>query len=392
MDQVKFLHARIFPQEIFESFIDELSDDAAALKACSLTCQSWIHPAQSYIHQSIQISLNSNLDLEKYGSPQLARHVRQLCIVSDASGTFLGIDALKPHDDLWRFTLRFTRLTSLSLINQKWSIVPPDVKEHLLCPNLTSITVRGLLLSEEDAYPLFSYLSTSSTLRTLTIGLIFFKVDSNSPCNLLRNVAPSARLEKLDLQFRFWHNTVAVSMASWLRAMASHGCVEQLWLSSGLDLGGEGVLQSLISAIGAAEVDLRIAALGYFDPWADTGIQGCVNLRSITFKVQNRRGSPRFDQYIDQILRQTASRSLTNIGLEFHQDALNLGNPVFLLALDEILSTPPFDRLPEVKFIFPCGRESDEPKVDMYFRQWFPLIFSEKKISYSYPSYPINDV
>ncbi|TFK82085.1 hypothetical protein K466DRAFT_445463, partial [Polyporus arcularius HHB13444] len=45
----------VFPLDIYHCIIDHLSDDKSTLSSCALVCHVWLHPARTYLFDTIRV-------------------------------------------------------------------------------------------------------------------------------------------------------------------------------------------------------------------------------------------------------------------------------------------------------------------------------------------------
>lgn len=85
------------PQEILDAFIDELADDPAALKACSLVGRRWVWRSRKHLFKRVYFS--------SMGGP---KSLRNWSAVMDPSGTnFVQTQFLITHGDRPRYPCHF---------------------------------------------------------------------------------------------------------------------------------------------------------------------------------------------------------------------------------------------------------------------------------------------
>lgn len=376
------------PIELCEYIIDLLRGDRETLKSCSLTCRLWVDRSQQHLHRFIRVSARHNAIplVERYTHPRLTQYVRKVLVVSEAPATSIWptIDALPLREDMWYFTLRFPNIEKLGLMNIKWTHAPLEVRSHLLSSKLRSLSIRSLLLTEADAQTLFSFISMSPRLTSLAIGAIHW--ESDLPSTPLWNVTPSVRLDQLTFDFVSWSDSVATSIAAWLSIITAHGSVKCVVLYGEWD--ANIILYQLLRAIGPAAIDLRLLFSSFYGFDVDNGIEHCTHLRALTVSVENFPGLREPDRFLSLFLPQVVSRNLGKISLKFRQYTLVRKDIYFAgLGLDYILSEPPFDKILDVEFVFVGGDVALHSSAVETLRETLPRIFSEKIVSFLYPSY-----
>jgi hypothetical protein len=150
------------PIEIIEYMIDYLSDDSAALKACSLTCRSWSPRARNNLFTKLRVNPYPSSQLQSLPTASIPFHaVRVMTII----GSSVKLSALlEPH----------------------WSTLQ----------NLTDLRIRGFLPARDailDNY-LLSFLVNFPTLESLTIWDCQL-LTSTTIIHIIQNLPQLSRLE-----------------------------------------------------------------------------------------------------------------------------------------------------------------------------------------------------
>ncbi|OCH92083.1 hypothetical protein OBBRIDRAFT_751976 [Obba rivulosa] len=124
----------MLPPELVDETIDHLWDDPVSLKACSLTCRSWVPSSRLHLFRTVR--LRNGTECTRFetlvtNTPAIARCVRQLTL----SAEYRGVDGQgQPvHDDEWIDTAaelarKLERVTTLGLSRVRWYALQPETQ------------------------------------------------------------------------------------------------------------------------------------------------------------------------------------------------------------------------------------------------------------------------
>ncbi|GBE81687.1 hypothetical protein SCP_0400580 [Sparassis crispa] len=174
----------VLPPELFDETIDHLWDDPPSLKACSLTCRSWIPSSRLHLFHTVR--LRDSADCERLealvaASPSITRCVRRLSLSAEYGG--VDADGHAWEDDGWVDTAapllaQLTRVTTLGLSRIRWDALHPETQSTIL---RLSKSVRSLFLFEvrfATAYDVLEFLSAFPALEELYFHAVSWAQDS----------------------------------------------------------------------------------------------------------------------------------------------------------------------------------------------------------------------
>ncbi len=239
-------HCPKLPQEVWDAVIDHLWRHRHTLRACSLTCRSWTHRAQSHLHRSFSI-LCPRLDLNPdiYSSSKVALHVRHLRAIllpaPPAEGIeYLSVEDVDDLDDicarrqrnvihLWRVLSRLTRLQTMELSGFRWTIRSLEAME-LASSVFRGITILDINGAFEGVHAFLGFLTLFPRLSALKVGgLTWVSRETPGPFSLPASptrpdVLPCQRLRVLSFIAEGCGANVLRDLAcQWLASLASHG-------------------------------------------------------------------------------------------------------------------------------------------------------------------------
>lgn len=124
----------VLPPELVDETIDHLWDDPVSLKACSLTCRSWVPSSRLHLFHTVR--LRNATECTRFTSlvantSSIARCVRRLTL----SAEYRGVDARgQPvEDDGWidaaaELVPKLERVSTLGLSRVRWSALKPETR------------------------------------------------------------------------------------------------------------------------------------------------------------------------------------------------------------------------------------------------------------------------
>jgi len=92
------------PQEMIKAFIDHLHDDQPSLKACSLVCKNWTHPARLHLFST----LTAKWPLQSAVFP-FVRHLNFHMYMHFS-------DKVQSRDEIIPLLIGFYRIVSLNIV------------------------------------------------------------------------------------------------------------------------------------------------------------------------------------------------------------------------------------------------------------------------------------
>ncbi|TFK65058.1 hypothetical protein BDN72DRAFT_846090 [Pluteus cervinus] len=138
-----------FPQELLEAFVDQLQDDKASLRACSLASRKFLLSCRKYLFYALRFDLpaiQSNPTAFRQifeENPQLGSFVRDLELYPNLSSS-------NHVDLLWILDHCISQITSLDIFQSQWSAVNPNTRWaidqrqlKLQGPTLTRLAIHG---------------------------------------------------------------------------------------------------------------------------------------------------------------------------------------------------------------------------------------------------------
>lgn len=120
--------------------IIELSDDEETLRACALTCHSWVEASQALLHFCVRLRAEHLLaDPDRYSNPDVAKHVEKLMITGLSSAALGTLD-----DPIIR-----------SQVKAGWGVLAR-------LSNVDTLMIRWLDMQKDDPMSIHPYLSHKS--------------------------------------------------------------------------------------------------------------------------------------------------------------------------------------------------------------------------------------
>ncbi|KAJ3476156.1 hypothetical protein NLI96_g11356 [Meripilus lineatus] len=276
------------PQELTDLIIDNLHSDLISLRACTLTCHSWLHRSRRLLHSRVRIG-EYFVDLDRYSDPNVAHYVRELELYMVVSGHTCQRVTTEP---LWQMISRFPSVNTLTIRDLEVPRLSPNKMSILqtLCKQLRSLTLINVEFKGPDQF--IEFIDSCDQLTHLNIPRIKFfdrHADIDALAHSLSSLAesgspiPGHRIKCLSLGTFSDHVTTTVEL--WFAALVASGSLQASIISRDACIDGPVNFDPIFSAIGPSSMDLQISCKGgtRYKNKADTGINHCPNLRSITF-------------------------------------------------------------------------------------------------------------
>ncbi|KAI0945359.1 hypothetical protein AcW1_001602 [Taiwanofungus camphoratus] len=186
-------------QELIDLIIDLLGDDIRSLRACAMTCFSWLPRSRSHLHRIVKLSSEARCRHAAwvYDSPALAQHVRELRIIDcehrDTEGrdlSWVGNHASRVIQKLSQTSLESLLIQNIQ--NMQWATIQPTPGACML-PTVTTLTLKRVEFDTAKDFTLF--LSHFPQLSTLVVKDLTFVHRGGNP-----SVAgPRPRLHTLEI-------------------------------------------------------------------------------------------------------------------------------------------------------------------------------------------------
>lgn len=251
------------PQELTDLIIDNLHSDLIALRACTLTCHSWLHRSRRHLHSRVRIG-EYFVDLSRYSAPHIAQYVRELELYMVISGHTCQRVTTEP---LWQMISRFPCVNTLTIRDLELPRLSPKKMAILrgLCKQLRSLTLINVEFQGADQF--ISFIESCEQLTHLNIPRIMFfehHGDIDALGQSLSSLAesgspiPGHRISSLSLG-TFSSDYVTTTVELWFAALVASGSLQESMISRDACVDGPVNFDPIFSAIGTSKMDLQIS-------------------------------------------------------------------------------------------------------------------------------------
>lgn len=207
------------PCELIDIIIDGLGDDRDALKACALTCRSWLHRSRYHLHHSATLyHQNCRIHPSQIESiatflslPAIAEYTQDLLLEGKTELKSNRFNDANSSELFWRALARFTHVKRLRVSRLFWVSHTLESKNRL-CKAFPSVTDLDVYMSDfADANEFLSFLTAFPKLVRLRTERLFWAKDAvewyeasgsdpSSYRTLPKGAMPGQRLRHIQVQ------------------------------------------------------------------------------------------------------------------------------------------------------------------------------------------------
>lgn len=208
------------PQELVDLVVDELSGDKPTLKACSLTCRSWVYRSQYRLHKHLFFSNVKHLtsSSDRYLNSTVAAYVNSLDLSTLPTSTspYLSGERIQ----VWVILTRLTQVRRLTVRNlEDAATVTPFIT--MAFPNVSELVLGT---AEFDSFAQFkSFFAAFAHVKRFQLDTFdVFPWLSDSEDDEFSedddDYLEFPRLQHLTLSGRSLYSADLMDLASWLRS------------------------------------------------------------------------------------------------------------------------------------------------------------------------------
>ncbi|TCD67865.1 hypothetical protein EIP91_011862 [Steccherinum ochraceum] len=318
-------------QEIVDEIIEFGDEDEETLKACSLTCRSWVEASQTLLHSCVRLTAKSLLaDPNRYSNPDVAKYVETLMITGlpSASPGTLGDPTIKSKVQAgWDVLARLSKVETLMI---RWLDMrkedPASILPYLLDKSIFPI-VEKMVLPENAYFASFhafaQFITSFPSLGHLEIQGLAWPSDE-SDGSLSEELVGKARdlTQRLSfLAFKLTDSdaevvspTTAIGFAKLIQPVNNCSITQFTMLDWSLAQAPT-ALSSMFQTFGPSltTLELSMDALGPTPAIAKCGFQYLSNLETLQFQFfRNNEITPN-TAIIPAVLAQVNSRRLIQV-------------------------------------------------------------------------------
>lgn len=171
-----------FPQELVDEVIDHLWDDVTSLRACSLSCSTWLPTSRTHLFR--QVDLRDAAACARFiklleASPVLVQYIRKLSV--DAHHFSYDLSSLRNGDSTWLPLVppllgALPRVTELEMTSLNWRTLQLDPKHTELFYSMLGNVKRLALVNVhfESSSDVLNILSAAKLVTELHLDRVYW--------------------------------------------------------------------------------------------------------------------------------------------------------------------------------------------------------------------------